>query len=36
VACIESPQICSSGEALTSKAGWFCPTQIPQVRGSAP
>lgn len=33
VACIESPQICSSGEALTSKAGWFCPTQIPQGTG---
>jgi hypothetical protein len=33
VACIESPQICSSGEALTSKAGWFCPTQTPQGTG---
>ncbi len=32
--CIESPQICSSGEALTMKASWACPIQIPQGAGT--
>lgn len=33
VACINEPAICGSGEALTMKASWFCPTQIPQGTG---
>jgi hypothetical protein len=32
-ACINEPAICGSGEALTMKATWFCPNQIPQGTG---
>ena len=32
-ACINEPAICGSGEAVTMKATWFCPNQIPQGTG---